>query len=320
VTLAAEPPIFPAPPSRPHLQPPLTLAAIGTLILINVLWSASSVASKDALSDFGPVTLALFRFLPAGVILYALERSGGYRPVYSRRDWPSLFLLGSVGIALTYAIFYAGVQRTTASDTSLMFACEPLLIGLFAVIFLRERLHAIQWLGMFAGIFGIWIIAGQATGNALAALGLLVESSVSVVGKRLTERYRGLTLCAAEMLIGAACMTPFAAWECITHPPRITQSGMVSALYLCLVCSAFCYGVWYLLLERFPVSAMGAFILIQPLFGPVWGWLLRHEPLRRGSAVGGVLVVAGLVLTSLVRFGAARRAGEGPPAGEGAST
>src|SRR6185437_13058308 len=109
----------------------------------------------------------------------------GHRPAFARRDWPALFLLGSVGIALTYFIFYAGVQRTTASDTSLMFACEPLLIALFAVIFLRERLHAMQWLGMFVGIYGIWLIAGQAAGNALAVLGLAVESSVSVVGKRL---------------------------------------------------------------------------------------------------------------------------------------
>jgi len=287
----------------------LSLSAIGILVLINSLWSASSVASKAALNDFGPITLALFRFLPSGLLLTWLERRQGYRPNYARRDWPSLFILGSVGIALTYAIFYAGVQRATATDTSLMFACEPLLIALFAVIFLRERLRAFQWIGMFAGIYGIWLIAGQAVGNALALLGLFIESSVSVVGKRLTERYRGLTLCATEMLIGSACMVPFAAWECVAHPPHITPVGMMSAVFLCLVCSAFCYGAWYYLLERYSVSAMGAFILIQPLFGPAWGWLVRHEALTRNSAVGGALVIFGLILTCLVHFGNRNRPG-----------
>jgi drug/metabolite transporter (DMT)-like permease len=300
----APPPGVALPPDT-RGRPPVALsaAAVILLVLINVLWSGSSVASKTALNDMGPVTLALVRFLPSGLLLYWLESKRGRRPVYDRRDWPSLFILGAVGIALTYVIFYAGVQRTTASDTSLMFACEPLLIALFAVVFLRERLHPIQWVGMFAGIYGIWLIAGQAVGNVLAALGLVIESSVSVIGKRLTERYRGLTLCAAELLIGSACLAPVAIWECVSHPPRITPAGLLSAFYLCFVCSAFCYGVWYHLLERLPVSAMGAFILIQPLFGPVWGWLLRGEPLKRGSAIGGALVVGGLVLTSLLRLG-----------------
>ena len=280
---------------------PLSLSAVGLLVLINVLWSGSSVAGKQALNDFGPITLALVRFLPSGVLLYALECRAGHRPVYARRDWPALFALGSVGIALAYAIFYSGVMRTTSSDSSLMFACEPLLIALFAVAFLRERLRPLQWLGMFAGVYGIWLIAGQATGNVLALVALTVESSMSVVGKRLTERYRGLTLCAAEMLIGSACLAPFAVWECITRPPHLTWAGAAGALYLCLACSAFCYGVWYRLLARYPVSTMGAFILVQPLFGPAWGWLLRGEPLKRVSAIGGVLVVVGLILTSLVR-------------------
>ena len=276
-------------------------------MLINVLWSGSSVASKEALNDFGPITLALFRFLPSGLLLAGLELRQGFRPVYPRRDWLSLALLGSVGIALTYAVFYAGVKRTTASDTSLMFACEPLLIALFAVAFLRERLHPLQWLGMFAGIYGIWLIVGQASGNILALLGLTVESSVSVIGKRLATRYRGLTLCAAEMLIGSACLVPFAVWECVVHPPHITVRGLASALYLCLVCSAFCYGAWFRLLERYPISTMGAFILVQPLFGPLWSWLLRGEPLKRVSAVGGALVIVGLVLTSMIKLG--RRSG-----------
>jgi drug/metabolite transporter (DMT)-like permease len=253
------------------------------------------------------MTLTAARFLIAGLLLYALERCQGFRPVYDRKDWPSFAVLGVFGIAVTYVVFYAGVSRTTATDTSLMFACEPILIALFAVIFLRERLLAVQWLGMVVGIAGIWVMAGQAGGNALAALGLAIESAVSIVGKRLAARYRGLTLCAAEMLIGAACLIPFAVWECVTHPPHFTRAGMLSAAYLTLVCSAFCYGVWYHLLAKYPISSMVAFILINPLFGPILGWAIRGESLRRESAIGGALVVTGLTLTSIVKYGQSRR-------------
>jgi drug/metabolite transporter (DMT)-like permease len=296
----------PAEQSDPKSFAALSVSAIAALILINALWSGSSVASKNGLADVGPYTLALLRFLPAGLLLYGLEWKQGTRPVYARSDWPGLFVLGALGISVTYAIFYNGVERSTATDVSLLFACEPLMIAFFAVLFLRERLKSWQWIGMLTGLLGIRLIVGQGGGSLLALTGLAVESSVSVLGKRLSARYRGLTLCAGEMLIGSVLLLPFAVWECLHHPPRFTPVGLGSVLYLTLICSALCYGVWYRLLEKYPVSAIGAFILVQPLGGPLLGWLLRGEPLKSSSAAGGGLVVLGLILTSLVRVGRKR--------------
>jgi drug/metabolite transporter (DMT)-like permease len=285
---------------------PLSAGAIGLLVLVNLLWSGSSVASKSALDVFGPCTLALLRFLPSGLFLYALEWRHGHRPVYKRSDWKGLFLLGALGIAATYTIYYYGVERSTATDVSLLFACEPLMIAFFAVLFLKERMRVWQWIGMLTGLLGIRIIVGQGGGSLIALSGLAVESSVSVIGKQLATRYRGLTLCATEMLIGSCLLIPFALWECIHHPPHVTRAAIFGVVYLTLACSAFCYSIWYLLLQKYPISAMGAFILIQPMGGPILGWLLRGEPLKPASAAGGGMVALGLILTCLVRVGRKR--------------
>jgi drug/metabolite transporter (DMT)-like permease len=52
-------------------------------------------------------------------------------------------------------------------------------------------------------------------------------------------------------------------------------------------------------MERYPISVLGAFILVQPLVGPLYGWLLRGEVLSWRSAAGGALVIGGIALTSL---------------------
>jgi drug/metabolite transporter (DMT)-like permease len=266
---------------------------------INLLWGASSVAAKHALDAFGPFSLATLRFLPAGMILLLLSRRQGRFPSVPRSDWFSFLLLGVFGIFLTYSIFYVGVTATTASDASLLVAGEPMLIALAARVFLGERLSGRQWFGMLVGLAGVYLIAGQALGNRIALLGLCCESFVSVVAKRLTMKYPGLFVIGIEMLIGSALLLPFAVREVMQRLPTPDTSALLGCLYLVLICSALCYGVWFRLMERFPVSAMGVFILLQPMIGPFYGWVLRNEALRKGSAVGGALVIVGIALTAL---------------------
>ena len=280
----------------------LSTSAILLLVVANVLWGASSAAAKVGLSECGPFTLAVLRFFPAGAVLFFIsKRQGTWPATFHREDRLNLFLLGFLAITLTYGIFYSGMQSASATDGSLLFACEPLLISLFAVMFLKERLGGVQWLGLFIGLLGVWKIAGQTTANLVALLGISIETTTSVIGKRLSAKYPGFTLAAFEMLLGSSLLIPFACWESFHHPPHFTLNGILCIAYLSLVCSAFGFGLWYWMLNRYPISSMSAFILLQPMCGPIFGWLFRHEALSRNSAIGGALILLALGMTVVVK-------------------
>lgn len=280
----------------------LSWGAIGALVGINLLWSVSTIASKGALDVFGPLTLTTLRFVPAGLILLALARAQGKFPTVRRRDWPSFWLLALLGIVLTYGLYYAGVARTTASEAVLLTACEPILIALFARIFLREHLSRQQWTGLCLGLAGIWLIVGRGSvGNVIALFALCIETTTSVIAKRLTSLYPGLFVVAVEMMLGSLMLTPGVGWELAHQHPALSWAVLGYVLYLSLVCSALGYGVWFQLMERYPVSALGAFILIQPLFGPLAGWLFRHETLTPRGVLGAALVILGVALNALRR-------------------
>jgi drug/metabolite transporter (DMT)-like permease len=280
----------------------LTGGAIVALVGINLFWSVSTVAAKSGLDAFGPLTLTTLRFAPAGLILLGLARTQGQFPPVRRRDWPNFLLLALLGIVLTYGLYYTGVARTTASEAVLLTACEPILIALFARIFLHEHLSRQQWIGLWVGLIGLWLIVGRGSlGNIIALLALCIETTTSVTAKRLTNLYPGLFVVAIEMLLGSLLLLPGVGWELAHHRPTLSWAVFGSVLYLSLICSALGYGVWFRLMERYPVSVIGAFILIQPLFGPLSGWIFRHETLTTQGILGAALVILGVGLNALRR-------------------
>jgi len=62
--------------------------------------------------------------------------------------------------------------------------------------------------------------------------------------------------------------------------------------------SAFCYAVWFVLMERHHVGNMGVFIFVQPVFGALMGVLWLKEPFGVYTAIGSAMVLSGVWLTT----------------------
>ncbi len=215
------------------------------------------------------------------------------------KDRAGFVILGFVGITLTYGIYFNGLLRTSATDASLLFACEPILITIIATAVLHERPNGQQWAGLMVGLLGIWVIAGLKLGNWLALLGLSCECFVSVLAKDLTARYSPINILARQMLLGSLFALPMMIVEIIQHPIKLDPASVTGWIYLSLINSALCYGIWFIMVKRYPLSRISIYILIQPLSGPFYAWLFIGEPFTMKTVLGMLLVIAGIILTSL---------------------
>ncbi|HSV72522.1 MAG TPA: DMT family transporter [Chthonomonadales bacterium] len=293
------------------------------LVAINVLWAGSSAPAKIALGSagdvgrVGPFTLAFVRFAVAAG-LFALTLAVLRHPVrVARADVPRFLLAGFVGIAVTYGLFYHGVRASTAVESGLLFAAQPVLIALLARVLLREVLTPGQAWGLALGFAGVYLIAVQGlvprlsaavVGNLIIGVAVAFESFACIVCKGLTRRYAGVLVVFLQMLIGSLLLLPFAAAEIARYgPPVLSPSVIGSVAYLALVCSFLCFGIWFVLLPRLNVSLMAGFLFVQPIVSPIYAYVLLSERLGWWSLGGGALVVAGVWL---VAVRGVRRAGE----------
>ncbi len=131
------------------------------LVGINLLWAGSSLAAKIALASIPPMTLAFARFSLAALLMYGLAQVLKVNLRVARRDWGAFWVMGILGLALTYLLSYAGIQRTTASDSALIIATEPVFVSLLAFVFLRERMFPLKVAGIALGLAGAYLIVAN---------------------------------------------------------------------------------------------------------------------------------------------------------------
>jgi drug/metabolite transporter (DMT)-like permease len=289
--------------------PPRLLAFLAV-----VFWGVSFVATKAAVAECGPVALIFGR---AGigaallVALLALRRE----PVLPPRDtWAGLFVMGFVGVAFHQVLQAYALTLTTASRTGWLIGLTPVWSALFAAWRLRERLGGAKLAGLVMGLSGAVLVVTRGRFEAgLLALpatrgDLLILASTlnwafyTVLGHGLIRRIGPTRATAGAMLAGFLMLVPLAAYAQSWHAlARLSLAGWGALLFLGLACSGLGYLFWYGALERLEASRVAAFLYLEPLVTLAAAVALLGESVALTTIVGGLLLVAGVVVIQRAR-------------------
>jgi drug/metabolite transporter (DMT)-like permease len=297
------------------LQTRPTLRDALLLIVVNVLWGGSAVAAKAALGGFDaaeaphlqPHTLALLRFSTAALLLLAFQRIRGETVSFRREDRAAFVWTGILGTSAAYSLFYQGAALTSASEMNLLVAAEPILIAVLGWRFLGERLSPAKSAGMLLGFLGIYLIlargitlkfGGSSVGNSVVLAALSLESIGAVISKRLAASYDGINVVLGCAVPGCIGLLPFAVWELVNQAPYVSVSALCGLLYLALVCSTFCYGVWFMYVPRFGISTLSVFLFIQPVVAPLYGRIFLGETVPLITLLGASITLCGVWLVA----------------------
>lgn len=282
------------------------------LLVTNLVYATSYVATRIVLDDVPPALLALIRLVIGAGILVPLSRlrSRVATPV-ARGDGWRIVWMGVFGFAGAFAFTHWGIARSTATNAALLIIVEPLAIMLLGPAVLGERLTRREKVGAAVALLGTLVVVVNGIpgvtralvphwrGDLLLVLSGLGYASYSLIGRGVLARRDPLDLTARSIVWGAVAMAPLALlewWDGLR--PALTAGGGAGALYLGVVITALGYLAWNWGLARVEASRAAVFLTVQPIAGALLGVLLLHEPLTLFTALGGVLVVLGLWLTA----------------------
>jgi drug/metabolite transporter (DMT)-like permease len=271
--------------------------------VVVILWGVSFPVSRVAVREIPPLALATGRFALAAALLWPTARRRGL--ALARTDIPAVLLLGLLGVTLYFALENTGLVFTTASHASLIVATVPLGSAAVEAVRRRRMPRPLAIAGMAVAAAGVVIIVRPdgSTGRSSLLGDLLVLGAMAAwvaytfLAKDLMTRTPALLVTAATMAAGAAFLLPLAVVESFFVPLHApSPSAWASLAYLGLLCSAAAYLLWNLALPVLGVSVANNLLNVIPLVSVLTGVLALHEPWTATIALGGTLILAGVIV------------------------
>lgn len=272
-------------------------------ILVVICWGSTYISSKVVLESFSSVQAMFIRLVIAYVTLLALH------PKLRRPVWKDelLFLpIGFLGSSGYFLVTYAGLERTTAGNVSILVALAPILTAVIAHFFTKdEKLHRNALLGAAAAFAGVvLILAGgggvtmNLAGSLFALLAALSWAIYSNLLKRMNGRYSSLEISRKVMFYGVITAFPFLLWGGLPELSLLAlPRNALNFLFMGAVSSGVCYFLWNRVMTKIGTVTTNNYMYVSPFVTAITGWLLLGEPMTVIGIFGSVLIVIGLMLT-----------------------
>ena len=272
------------------------------LLLLAALWGGAFIFLRVAAPVLGPAWTAELRVLLGGLALLLWFRMTGFHAELLRHARFHL-LIGTVNIALPFALYSYAAMHAPASLLAIVNASAPMFGLAWSALFRDERVTWRKACGLALGIAGVALIArpsGEASGlGAPLAAALAACCAYGVTGVLMKRHASGASprgMAAGNQLAAALVLVPLLP----LLPPLAAPTFLVVAnvLALAVLASGVAFVLYFRLIADIGATRALTVTYLIPLFGLLWGWLFLGETLPGSALAGGALILAGTLLVT----------------------
>lgn len=283
------------------------------MVLTTIFWSGAFITGKIAVGEFPPFALTFFRFLFAlpfiFTILY-LREPGNLLP--SARQWPALIFLGFIGTFCYHALFFISLKYTTAMNSSLIGAINPMITSLLAATFFSERLTPWRVFGIILSFSGVYLFITNGDlqlisqfqfnkGDLVMLIAVCCFAVYSLLSRRYMKKYllSPLMITAYTFLICVVISIPFVLWENpATYLFSATARGWLSILYMSVFASVLGYLFQMVAIQRIGAPRTAIFINLVPIFTIIQSVTILGESITLVKLIAAGIVITGVYLAT----------------------
>ncbi len=271
------------------------------LVLTFIIWGSLYVAAKSVMSEIPPTAVLAARYAVAVIVLYFVMRRRGFKKI-KKEHRKMLFAVGFVGYFCGIAFQLAGNDLVNASLSSLINSLNPVVIPIIAAIFLKEKLTYKTVISIILSVIGVYIILGVGGGGsfwgiAVNILSLLFWSASCCMVRGISKDYDPIQITLYAMAIALCFAVPVAVYNISTTPCSLSVNGVLSLLYIGLVCTALSHVFWNRSLKILPATTCSLFYPIQPLTSAVLAIAVLGERLSISFIIGAVIICISMIIT-----------------------
>ncbi|MBY9000327.1 MAG: EamA family transporter [Candidatus Heimdallarchaeota archaeon] len=292
----------------------LSILLKGSVVVIG--WALTPVIGEyliDYNRQLSPYQLAFFRYFIAAIVLYFIlifqQKVKNSEIIYSLKSkWPK-YILVSVMSAFMPVLLFLAVENTSASSASFLLNSNIILIPIFAIIFLKEKMKKNYIIGIVVSTIGLFLVIFDNNLLALADLSLntiignllafgsgFFWALYTVFLKKFFADENPILVTFISLLIGSLYLVFFA----FVIPPYVTMTldilGVILVIVIAVLSTSLAYSYWLSLLKVLPTTKTGIIQSFVPMTSVLLSFIFLNESITYIFGIGGVLIICGIII------------------------
>lgn len=260
------------------------------------IWGSTYIVTTEFLPDFSPITVAMLRALPAGLLLLLIVRQ-----LPTGIWWARIFILGALNFSIFLSLLFISAYRLPGGVAAMVGAVQPLLVVLLAYFILASPIRLSSILAALVGAAGVTVLV-LTPSAALDPIGIiagLAGAGSMACGIVLNRKWQPpvslLTFTAWQLTAGGLLLVPVV----LVFEPAIpvpTVTNLLALAWLGLIGMALTYTLWLRGIARLNSSAVAPLLLLSPVTAVLLGWLFLNQTLTALQIIGVILVIGSIWL------------------------
>ncbi|MFM5182402.1 DMT family transporter [Aeromonas veronii] len=265
-------------------------------LLAPLLWGSTYAVVSLYLTDYSPYWVAVWRALPAGLLLLLLH------PRMPPLPWGKQFLLAFCNIAAFFALLFVAAFQLPGAVAGTLGATLPLVLMLLAWLQDGTR-PSLKWLLLgLMGLAGVLLLLNPSANLDPVGVACAMLATVLIGQSSRWMRHWPvndlLALTAWQLLLGGLMLIPLAWW--LAGPmPLPDLASAPGLLWLILLNTALGYWAWLWGLKHHGPKVMGMLALTNPMMAVSLGVLMVGETLDVSQWIGIGVILLSLFLMKL---------------------
>lgn len=280
----------------------MSIRDISLIVFVCLIWGFNFIAAAQGMQHFSPMVFLTLRFLAVLLVLLPFVR------LPPTDQWGRLvFVCLCIGAIHLTTIFWAIARSNDLTSIAIVQQTYIPMSVLLAVVFLDERVGWRTLTAIVISFCGVVVLSFDplifsqldvlllALFAALAqALGSVFMRGIKGVGALNFQAWTALV--SLPILIITSLLFEGGQIESIQTADWL---GWTSVGYSGLISSIVGYGLFFILIQRHPVSSIMPYMLLMPVFTILFGvWIWGDRPGLK-LLLGGTLVLVGILFISL---------------------
>jgi drug/metabolite transporter (DMT)-like permease len=281
------------------------------LFLVPIFWGGSFSVGKHVVTEVPPITTAALRYGAAGLILVGIttwKRQWNVKQI--RKNWFGLLLMALTGIFAYNALFFIGLQYTSAANGSLIVATSPVFMTILAVLLMGEGWSKTIGIGMVLSLTGVFIVITNGSLNTMTSMKfnfgdlIFIGAMASwvlygIMGKKTLKGISPLLTTTVSTCIGSLFLIGCSLFEEGWHKvPMMSGQVVVEFFYLTVLATVLGFILWNIGIQKIGASKTSAYMNLVPVNALLISVIFYDAQVNNIQIAGMALVLSGVYLVN----------------------